>query len=110
MPTHNTKAFLDTLVEVWPVTMQYRTDQLLFNTVIRSKQFTPRMSIHLLDFKRFLSGAYWRSDGNMKGEWTSKKKHGLANEMPDDFIILHASDVDSHKRKVTKFNSVQHWY
>ena len=45
----------------------------------------------------------------MKGEWTSKKKHGLANEMPDDFIILHASDVDSHKRKVTKFNSVQHW-
>ena len=40
MPTHNTKAFLDTLVEVWPVTMQYRTDQLLFNTVIHSKQFT----------------------------------------------------------------------
>ena len=110
IPTESTKIFLDTLVEAWPLNFHLRTDQLVFNAIIHGKRFTPRMKVHMLDFKKFISGALFRSNGRMKGEWTHSKHHALPNKMPEDFYVLHASDVTSHLRKITKFNNVGHWY
>ena len=109
-PTSNSKKLLDTLLEAWPINARYGSDQTPFNVFTHSRYFAPLLSVHVLDVKRFVGGGFFRANGHMKGDWRDCKKHCLPDEFPNDFVVVHASDVISHLRKIVKLNNIGHWY
>ena len=102
------KFFLASVVNALPLVLWQRSDQLIWNNLLFHRRFA-NVSAGFMPYRNFVSGAHFDSKGSMKGTWRTEVGKTFPRK-EEGLVIVHVSDVDSHLRKVTKFNNVGHWY